>query len=91
LQAQQALSLPTRSFSTLVAILATLVAAALALALVVTVNRPATSATQGVVATQGIGAEQIAHDRSEGGLGVPSSIGAEQINHNRSEDGLANG
>jgi hypothetical protein len=91
LQAQQALALPRQSFSTLLAIVATLVAAVLAIALVVTADRPATSATQRVIAAQGAGDEQIAHDRSEAGLGAPSSIGGQQITHNRSEDGLANG
>ena len=36
-----------------------------------------------------IGAEQIAHNRSEQGLGASNSVGAEQINHDRSEEGLA--
>ncbi len=88
MQAQQALTLPRWSFSTLIAILATVVAAAVALALVVTVDRPAMSATPTVVTLHGVGAEQVAHNRSEEGLGVSSSVGGEQIAHNRSEEGL---
>jgi hypothetical protein len=34
--------------------------------------------------------EQIAHNRSEEGLGGAGSVGGEQIAHNRSEEGLAN-
>jgi hypothetical protein len=74
----------------MVAILATVIAAALALALVVTASPPATSATPTVVTLQGLGAEQIAHNRSEDGLGGAISIGGEQIAHNRSEEGLVN-
>lgn len=90
MQAQQVLALPRWSFSTLIAIVATVVAAALALALVVSVDRPATSATPTVVTLHGVGAEQVAHNRSEEGLGVSSSVGGEQIAHNRSEEGLGN-
>jgi hypothetical protein len=89
LQAQQALVLSRWSFSALIAIVATVVAAALALALVVTVDRPATSATPSVVTLRGVGAEQVAHNRSEEGLGASSSVGGEQIAHNQSEEGLA--
>jgi hypothetical protein len=39
--------------------------------------------------TSAVGAEQIAHDRSEQGLGGPSSVGGQQIAHNRSESGLS--
>jgi hypothetical protein len=86
LQAQQTLGLPRRSFSTLIAIGATVVAAALTLALVVTVDRPATSSTPTVVTLHGVGVEQIAHNRSEEGLAISSSVGGEQIAHNRSEE-----
>jgi hypothetical protein len=91
LQAQQALALSRWSFSTLIAIVATVVAAALALALalVVTVARPVTLSTPTVVTLRGVGAEQIAHNRSEEGLGVLGSVGVEQIAHNRSVEGLA--
>ena len=36
-----------------------------------------------------IGAEQIAHNRSEKNLGYSASVGGEQINHDRSEGGMA--
>jgi hypothetical protein len=88
LQAQQALVIPRWSVSTLIAVVATLVAAALALALVVTAERPATLAAPTVVPLYRVGAEQIAHNRSEEGLGASSSVGGEQIAHNRSEEGL---
>ena len=68
MQAQQTIALRRQSLSTLVAIVATLVAAALALALVLSVYRPATPAAPTVVTLHGVGAEQIAHDRAEGGL-----------------------
>ena len=35
-----------------------------------------------------VGQEQIAHDRSEQGLGPVNSVGGQQIAHNRSEQGL---
>jgi hypothetical protein len=88
LQAQQTLVLSRRSFSTLIAIVATLVAAALALGLVVIVDRSAASATPTVVMLHGVGAEQVAHNRSEEGFGVSVSVGGEQIAHNRSEEGF---
>lgn len=90
MQAQQALVLSKWSFSTLIAIVATFVAVALALALVVIVDRPATSATPTVVTLHEVGAEQVAHNRSEEGFGVSVSVGGEQIAHNRSEEGLRN-
>ena len=37
-----------------------------------------------------VGKEQIAHIRSEDGLGVVNSVAAQQIAHNRSEEGLTN-
>lgn len=37
-----------------------------------------------------VGREQIAHNRSEQGLGGSGSVNGEQIAHNRSEEGLAN-
>ena len=40
------------------------------------------------VSVGAVGAEQIAHNRSEAGLTVTTSVGAEQIAHNRSEEGL---
>jgi hypothetical protein len=90
LQAQQALVLRRLSFSTLIAIVATLVAAALALGLVVIVDRPSMSANPTIVTLRGVGPDQVAHNRSEEGLGVFSSMGGEQITHNRSEEGLGN-
>ena len=35
-----------------------------------------------------VGREQIAHNRSEAGIGTSSSVGAQQIAHDRSEQGL---
>ncbi len=90
MQAQQAIALPRQSFSRMVAVVATVIAAALALALVSTVERPATSQTATVVTVHGVGGELVAHNRSEQGLGGPASVGGEQIAHNRSEEGLAN-
>ena len=87
MQAQQAIALPTQAFSRMVAVIATVVAAALALSLVLTVERPVTSALPTVVTLHAVGGEQVAHDRSEQGLGVPGSVSGEQIAHNRSEDG----
>lgn len=86
MQAQQTLALPRRSFSTLVAVVATVVAAMLALVLVLSVERSAPMATPTVVTLHGVGVEQIAHNRSEEGLGAPGSVGSEQIAHNRSEE-----
>lgn len=88
MQAQQALAFPRWSSSTLIAIVATVVAAALALALIVTVHQPTTSAAPTVVTLRGVGAEQVAHNRSEEGLGASNSAAGEQIAHNRSEEGL---
>jgi hypothetical protein len=39
--------------------------------------------------SRAVGAEQIAHNRSEEGLTDLSSVGGQQISHNRSEEGLA--
>ena len=38
--------------------------------------------------TSAAGREQIAHNRSEQGLGGPISVGGQQIAHNRSESGF---
>jgi hypothetical protein len=38
--------------------------------------------------TSAVGAQQIAHDRSEQGLGSDSSVGGQLIAHDRSESGL---
>jgi hypothetical protein len=38
--------------------------------------------------TSAVGAEQVAHNRSEQGLGAGPSVGGQQIAHNRSEGGL---
>jgi hypothetical protein len=89
LQAQQTIALQRRPFSTMVAVVATVIAAALALALVVSVaGQPASSASPTVVTLHGVGAEQISHNRSDEGLGGSSSVGGQQIAHNRSEEGL---
>lgn len=40
------------------------------------------------VSTSAVGAEQIAHDRSEQGVGGAASVGGQLIAHNRSESGL---
>jgi len=89
MQAQQSLTLQKRSLSTAVAIMATGLAAALALALVSTLDRPTTAMTPAPVALPGLGAEQVAHNRSEEGFGVSSSVGGDQVAHNRSEKDLA--
>jgi hypothetical protein len=74
----------------MVAVVATGIAAALALALVVSVaGQPASSAPT-VVTLRGVGADQISHNRSEEGLGFSSPISGQQIAHNRSEEGLSN-
>ena len=88
MQAQQAIALPRRSYSTVIAIVATVVAGLLALALVFDVERPATSAAPTVVTLHGVGAQQINHNRSEEGLGGSGSVGGEQVSHNRSEEGF---
>jgi hypothetical protein len=41
------------------------------------------------VSAPAVGAEQIAHNRSESNLDVSTSVGGEQIAHNRSESNLA--
>ena len=88
MQAQQAISLPRRSYSTMIAVVATVVAGLLALALVISVERPAASETQSVVTLHSVGAEQVAHNRSEEGFGASGSVGGEQVAHNRSEEGF---
>jgi hypothetical protein len=40
------------------------------------------------VSVQAVGAEQVAHNRSEAGLAGSTSVGAEQIGHARSEGGM---
>lgn len=60
---------------------------ALAVPAVVTGSVSHNSSTQAAISA--VGAEQIAHNRSEAGLGGSNSVGGEQIAHNRSEDGLA--
>lgn len=41
------------------------------------------------VSVSAVGAEQVAHNRSEAGLAGSTSVGAEQIGHDRSEGGMA--
>lgn len=74
----------------MVAVVATAVAVALALALVLNVEQPTTSSTPTVVTLHTVGGEQIAHSRSEQGLGGAGSVGGEQIAHNRSDEGFPN-
>ena len=50
----------------------------------------ASNGTQATAPLAAVGQEQIAHDRSEQGLGRSASVDGEQIAHNRSEEGLAN-
>ena len=47
-----------------------------------------TSSSSRPASTSAVGAEQIAHDRSEQGLVEGASVGGQQIAHNRSESGL---
>lgn len=44
--------------------------------------------SSGTASASAVGAEQIAHNRSEQGLGEGASVGGQQIAHNRSESGL---
>ena len=74
----------------MVAVVATVIAAALALALVITVAGATTSSAPTVVTLRGVGADQISHNRSEEGLGGSSSVDGQQIAHNRSEEGVSN-
>ena len=46
--------------------------------------------SSGTASASAVGAEQIAHNRSEQGLGEGASVGGQQIAHNRSESGLDN-
>ena len=77
----------TAAASGLLAFVAGAVIAVSAPALVATLS--ASHSSSATVSVPAAGAEQIAHNRSEGGLGSSSSVEAEQIVHNRSEDGLA--
>jgi hypothetical protein len=45
----------------------------------------ATHGSSTTVSAPAIGAEQIAHNRSEAGRDFSPSVGAEQVAHNRSE------
>lgn len=90
MQAQHTITLRRQSFSTMVAVLATAVAAVLALSLVVTVDRPATSSMPTVVTLRSVTGDQVAHNRSEEGLDTSGSVGGGQIAHNRSEEGFTN-
>ena len=45
-------------------------------------------ATHTTIQLGAVGQEQIAHNRSEQGLGPVNSVGGQQIAHNRSEEGL---
>jgi hypothetical protein len=48
---------------------------------------PTSPTSNATVSHAAVGAEQIAHNRSEAGRDVSGSVGAEQIGHNRSEAG----
>lgn len=48
-----------------------------------------TNTSSAPVSAPAVGAEQIAHNRSEQGLTGTASVGGQQIAHNRSESGLA--
>lgn len=70
-------------------LLAFLAGAVIALAVPAVVNGVSVNSNSSAPAsTSAVGAQQIAHDRSEQGLGGPSSVGGQQIAHNRSESGL---
>ena len=63
---------------------------------VIAVSAPAMVATLSAshgssvtVSAPAAGAEQIAHNRSEAGLGASNSVAGEQIAHNRSEKNLS--
>lgn len=49
---------------------------------------PVTDNSGAPASTYAVGAEQIAHNRSEQGLSAPTSVGGQQIAHDRSESGL---
>ena len=90
MQAQQALRNRQQSVSLVFAIVGIAIAATVALAIIFTATRPATLTTSTAVTLPEVGTQQIAHNRSENGLGGSGSIGGEQVAHNRSEEGLAN-
>ena len=89
MQLQQAIDIRRRSYSTLIAVVATVVAAMLAVALVFSVGRTVTSLSPNEVSLHDVSGEQVAHNRSEAGL-VGGSLGGQQIAHNRSEEGFTN-
>jgi len=62
--------------------------AVIALGLPVVAGMSASHSSNATVSVGAVGGEQIAHNRSEQGLGGSSSVGGEQIAHNRSEQGL---
>jgi hypothetical protein len=71
-------------------VLAFLAGAVIALAVPTVVSGVSVTSNSGAQASiSAVGAQQIAHDRSEQGLGGPSSVGSQQIAHNRSESGLS--
>ena len=70
-------------------LLAFLAGAVIALGVPAVVTGVSVTNTSGAPASaSAIGAELIAHDRSEQGLASAVSVGGEQIAHNRSEGGL---
>ena len=71
-------------------LLAFLAGAVIALAVpAVVAGVSVTNSSSAPASSLAVSAEQIAHNRSEQGLGAGPSVGGEQIAHNRSESGLA--
>src|SRR2546429_8942722 len=76
----------TAAVSGLLAFMAGAVIAASAPAVVATLS--ASHSSSATVSAPAAGAEQIAHKRSEGGLGGSNSVQSEQIAHNRAQRNL---
>lgn len=72
--AQQSLAFPRRSFSMAVAVSATLIAAALALALVGALQRPAASAGSPTVYTVHLDPEHAHHERNDAAPNGPAMV-----------------
>ena len=71
-------------------LLAFLAGAVIALAVpAVVAGVSVTNSSSAPASSLAVSAEQIAHNRSEQGLGAGPSVGGQQIAHNRSESGLA--
>src|SRR2546428_12954959 len=76
----------TAAISGMLAFVAGAVIAVSAPAVVATLSASHSSSV--TLSAPAAGAEQIAHNRSEAGLGGPPPVGAEQIAHNRSRKNL---